>query len=154
MHRRSFLRLLGPTASLGLLAGCTGGDAAPEPNTQTTFPERTVEFPGGPKDPPAHPDTLTEDTAGEFVRTYERRYVYNQLWKSNESVVGVACELQRVENIDVGYKVIVSCEGQAKTGGSNDDSPVYSDYFNTARTYYIDDNTIIRNTTAEPRSNR
>lgn len=148
MRRRTYLRLLGLPAGVGLLSGCSGRFGASENGTRTPLPDETVDFPSGPKEPPERPASLTEATAREYVREYERRYVYNELWTNEDSVVGVACEGERVEYVGVGYRVVVSCRGQSKTGGSDPNATVvYGDWFETTRTYLVDDDSLIRRRT-------
>lgn len=145
MRRRTYLRLLAPPAGVGLLSGCSGRFGASENGTRTPLPDETVDFPSGPKEPPERPASLTEATVREYVREYERRYVYNRLWTNEDSVVGVACEVERAEDIDVGYSVVVSCQGQSKTGGSDpNETVVYGDWFETTRTYLVDGDSLIR----------
>lgn len=149
VHRRTLLQRLSQTATVGLLAGCT---AEPDPGSvgEPTTPAGGTTYPDGPKSPPERPDSLTEESVGGYIREYERGYIYNRIWMGEGSTVGVACDIDGVEAIDSGYRVDVSCSGSAKKA---DDTPatengtttvMYADYFETQTTYYIDEDTTIR----------
>lgn len=155
LPRRTFLRRLGQTATVALLAGCTSG---PDPTAESD-PGRVGEhttsyggssFPSGPKSPPDRPDDLTDESVGEYVREYERRYVYNKLWMGENSSVGVTCTIDAVEPTDGGYRVDVACSGSAKKAGgtpaeeNGTTTKIVADYFKTPATYYVDQDTTIR----------
>lgn len=161
LPRRSLIRRLGLTATVGVLAGCTAepGPTAESDQSAEYDPGRVGEhttrsdgsyFPGGPKDPPDRPESLTEESVDEYVREYERRYVYNKLWMGENSTVGVTCTIDAVESIDGGYRVDVACSGSAKKAGgtpaeeNGTTTEVIADYFKTPATYYVDEDTTIR----------
>lgn len=150
MKRRSSLRLLGVGTWSSLLAGCSGRLRPPPAPEQTPLPNETVAFPRGPKEPPARPSSLTEDSARVYVKEFEHGYVYNKLWVNEESVVGVTCQIERVEDISAGYKVVVSCQGSSKTEGPGPNATVvYGDWFKTSSVYFIDDSSLIRRRVTE-----
>lgn len=149
VHRRTLLLRLGQVATVGLLAGCT---AEPDPGRvgEHTTPTGGRDFPDGPKSPPDRPDSLTEESVGEHVREYERRYVYNQLWMGEGSTVGVTCNIDDVEATDDGYRVDVNCTGSAKKANgtpateNGTTTAIIADYFKTPIVYFVDEDTTIR----------
>lgn len=114
----------------------------------TPPPNRTVEFPDGPKERPERPETLTEESVGEFVKTHEYRYAYNQLWYNEHSEVHLDCELQSVTERDGWYEVTVSCTGYSNTGGETSGNEtateLHADWFTQTFVYSLDENSLIR----------
>lgn len=167
--------LLGSTASLavGLLGGCiasdgpgTAGTSTTEqstestttthstpPSTATPLPDRTVALPTGPKDPPERPESLTLETAQSYVREFEYRYVYNELWYHESTEVTLSCEVVDARELDVGYEVVVSCTGYSNTGDDSDSNGtvtmVHADYFTQVYTYRLDEDSLVRRPATE-----
>ncbi|WP_226011195.1 hypothetical protein [Halomicrobium salinisoli] len=158
--------ILAATALLLVLsAGCVGGPGATatsesptgESPTTTTVPttdaatppaDGEVAFPDGPKDRPERPSNLTEDSVGEFVRTHEYRYAYNQLWYSEHSEVTLDCEVRSVTARNGWYEAVVSCTGYSNTGGDRPGTEtateVHADWFTQTYVYYVDEDSIVR----------
>lgn len=119
------LRLALPVVlSLALVtAGCAGtptdGSTATttDESTPTTVqpPSGDVDFPDGPKDPPARPSTLNESSVREYVRTYEYRYAYNSLWINEYTDVTLDCRVDNVGQRAWGYEAVVTCTGYSNT---------------------------------------
>ncbi|SDM53772.1 hypothetical protein SAMN04487949_1999 [Halogranum gelatinilyticum] len=166
--------LLAATASfaVGVLGGCvardgggtadastenrTTSDRSPsaaqssESATATPLPDRTVALPDGPKTRPDHPDSLTLETARTYARKFEYGYVYNSLWYSESTEVTLSCEVVDAREVDVGYKVVVSCTGYSNTGGGGESdgnttaTMVHADYFTQVYTYLLDEDSVVR----------
>jgi len=121
------LRLALPALlSLALVtAGCAGtpadgSTATPTPTdestaTPTTTPSGDIDFPDGPKDPPARPSTLNESSVREYVWTYEYRYAYNSLWINEYTDVTLDCRVDDVSERSWGYEAVVTCTGYSNT---------------------------------------
>ncbi|MFB6097358.1 MAG: hypothetical protein ABEJ74_08220 [Haloferacaceae archaeon] len=167
---RSRRALLRASAAAGLLSltGCIAQsnpsspptddpDTTTEPAGTTTdtppgtpYPNRTVEFPEGPKSRPARPADLTRESVREFVHTHEYRYVYNSLWYNEHTDVSLECSVQSVEQRRDGYRAIVECTGSSNTGGNQLENStrtatqVHADYFTQTYVYYVDENSLLR----------
>ncbi|WP_318567181.1 hypothetical protein [Salinigranum marinum] len=134
MRSEAFL-LLG----LLVLAGCTGsvtdGSTASSPGvertptvetttaTATPFPNTTVAFPAGPKSRQALLETITAETAREYVVRHEYRYSYNELWSGPETEVGMSdasCGVRSTEPEASGYVVTVRCTAYVNEPSSGD----------------------------------
>jgi hypothetical protein len=121
----------------------------------TPLPDETVPFPDGPKRRPERPERLTLETARSFVRTHEYRYVYNQLWYDESTDVNLECEVLTAREVDVGYKVVVSCTGYSNTGGEQrpnstaTSTVVHADYFTQVYTYLLDEESLVRRRATE-----
>jgi hypothetical protein len=182
--RRSLLAATSSLA-LGLLGGCLAADSdgsnqsrqtssttvspsdssktpegSPSPDDGRTSPStslsnETVTFPDGPKARPERPETLTLATARSFVRDHEYRYVYNQLWYDESTSVSLDCEVVSARDVDVGYKVVVSCTGSSNTGGEPQPNStatstvMHADYFTQVHTYLLDENSLVRRRATE-----
>lgn len=153
-------------AAVLAVAGCVGAPgspASPTTGTDGETPESTtsatdtvepysdteVEWPDGPKERPERPETWSESAAREFVKTHEYRHVYNGLWYGPETDVTLECEVDDSEAVADGYEVTVSCTGYSNTQTVVDEggTPVemHADYFTQTYTYYVDDDSIVRN---------
>ena len=98
-----------PTATL------TGGSAGSATTTPTGPPTDTVDFPDGPKSPPARPSALDESSVRECVRTHEYRYAYNSLWFNEYTEVTLDCRVDGVTRRTWGYEAVVTCTGCSNT---------------------------------------
>ncbi|SFR86933.1 hypothetical protein SAMN05216559_0284 [Halomicrobium zhouii] len=172
MTAKSPLHLIALIALALLTAGCvqslagsptaTPTDTPPESvqsptdtptDVQTPPPNRTVELPEGPKERPERPETLTEDSVGEFVKTHEYRYAYNGLWYSEHSEVTLDCTLHGVTERDGWFEATVSCSGSSNTGGPAEGTEavteLIADWSTLTYVYYVDENSLIREGTNE-----
>jgi hypothetical protein len=148
------------------LAGCVGAPAqsgpengdTPESTTSATdtvepYSDTEVEWPDGPKERPDRPDEWSESAAREFVKTHEYRHVYNGLWYGPKTDVTLSCEIDDAEPVADGYEVTVSCTGYSNTQTVVDEggTPVemHADYFTQTYTYYVDEDSIVRNRAGE-----
>jgi len=164
LERRMFFTAV-IAAVLGL-AGCVGPPGGPASSTSDTDAPTTsdtetvdprsdteVEWPDGPKERPERPDEWTEATASEFVKTHEYRYAYNSLWYDDTSDVSLECETQGSEPAGDGYEVQVSCTGYSNSEVTVEEggTPVeqHADWFTQTFTYYVDDDSIVRNRAEE-----
>ena len=145
-------------AVLALSAGCVGspGDEATVPGSpgadetpdhDRPWPNRTVEWPDGPKQRPAWPPDPDAASVGAFVRDHEYGYVYNSLWFGEHTDVRASCEEPEVAERGGGWVVEVTC-----TGYSNSDVPTdstatpgpHADWFTRTYRYRVDEDTILR----------
>lgn len=152
-----------------LLAGCLGsvGDAASGTGTPTDgttratqtspdgtatatpYPNRSPAFPAGPKSEPDRPGELTADTVASFVKSYEFRYSYNDLWAGPGTEVGMSeqsCRVEAVEPRDPGYVVTVRCSAYVNepVGGDDSTRTRHADYPPWTVRYYVDENSLLR----------
>lgn len=158
--RRRVLRAV--TGAFAVLAGCLGGTSR-KPNdatstatvtttattttpTMTPFPDGSVDFPGGPKEPPERPDPLTAASVEGYVRAYEYRYVYNRLHRPDANRVSVNAGVNEVIETPVGFAVGVQARGHANWGGT---TTVHADFGGHPVTYLVDDDSTVR-LTGEP----
>jgi len=161
--RRTALLLTAVLALAFIAAGCVEGPAGSPTETPsdtvesptdtatdvaTPLPNRTVEFPDGPKERPERPEALTEDSVGEFAKTFEYRYAYNSLWYSEHSDVELDCTLEGVIERDGWYEATVSCTGYSNTGGETNGTEtateLHADWFTQTFVYSVDENSLIR----------
>jgi hypothetical protein len=163
LERRIFFTAV--LAAVLALAGCVGAPGGPASPTSDTDdpPESTtadtdtpeprsdteVEWPEGPKERPDRPAEWSESVAREFVQTHEYRHVYNGLWYGPATDVTLECEVDDSEPVADGYEVTVSCTGYSntKTVVEEGGTPVemHADYFTQTYTYYVDEDSIVRN---------
>jgi len=87
----------------------------PETPTATPLPPGSVDFPDGPKKPPARPDLLNASSVREYVRTVEYRVAYNSLWINEYTEVTLACRVDTVSEQPWGYEAVVTCTGYSNT---------------------------------------
>lgn len=161
--RRRLLRL-GSVALAVSLAGCASGaldagesegessTAASDPTTHalgvdTSLPdssesEATAEFPDGPKSPPERPAELTAGTAREYVETFERRWVYNRLYRDESSDIRQECGVDSVAERGAGFRVVVWCSAWANSGAA--ETTIHADYFTQYATYFVGPNSTVR----------
>lgn len=167
MTAKSSVPLIAVFALAVLAAGCVQGPAGSPTATptatpsetvespteiatdvQTPPPNRTVEFPGGPKERPERPETLTEESVGAFAKTHEYRYVYNRLWYSEHTEVTLDCTLEGVTERDGWYEATVSCTGYSNTGGETNGTetvaPHHADWFTQTYVYSVKEHSLIR----------
>jgi hypothetical protein len=162
-------------AALLVLAGCLGGappgTGAPSPDaadtdapddgspsettpaaaTYTPLPDRSTPFPEGPKSPPERPAELTAESLRSYLTTYERRWVYNEMYpgpnKNYEAHVS-DCEVRWLDERDVGYVAVVSCTAYAEyeTMPAENGTPVrvHADWFTQSFTYLVDEDAVVR----------
>jgi len=149
---------VGAPAESGSPTSDTDADDTPDPTTSDTATveprsDTEVEWPEGPKERPDRPAAWSESTAREFVKTHEYRYAYNGLWYGPKTDVTLECEIDDADPVADGYEVTVSCTGYSNTqtvveeGGT----PVemHADYFTQTYTYYVDDDSIVRQRAGE-----
>jgi hypothetical protein len=173
--------LVAVLAALTLLAGCLGApgseattvDASPPPTattqpppptetvtipttayevSYTPFPDAEPTFPDGPKSPPDRPSTLTAESVSEFVRTYERRWVYNSMYVADASdfTASVDCSVEHLTERDVGYVAVVGCTAYAEyytdrtPEGPETPAKVHADWFTQYFTYLVDEDSLVR----------
>jgi len=159
--------------ALVLLAGCVAGPAGQSETTsaqsemtgtntsaattdatpataERSFPNRTLDWPSGPKPVPDRPDELRADTVREFVNETEYRYAYNSLYYSTYSDVQVGCSVTDATAAGNGYVVWVRCYGYSNTRGeSGPNSTVtptrlHADWGSREVAYYVDENSLLR----------
>jgi hypothetical protein len=106
----------------------------------TTLSEGTHDLPDGPKSPPEPPETWNESTAEAYVIEYEKRHIYNSLYSSRVEKINTSCGVVKVEAINVGYRVVVLCEGVAYL----EDADYHGDYIGKRITYLVSEGTAIR----------
>lgn len=107
-------------------------DAAPTPSLVT--------FPDGPKAEPTRPDPLTRASVREYVRTYECRYAYNELYEGPRWTVDLTVDVQAVEETTDGYRVRVRSAGSAERGVGTTtptDTPVHADWGSREFVYVV-----------------
>lgn len=173
--RRRVLRL-GAGALAGSLAGClsgaldessdatTEGDATDEGGVtnatteQTTLPmgvdssipEGSASLPAGPKSRPERPSDLTAESVREYVRTFEYRYVYNELHADETTAVDVECGVESVEANGDWFRAVAWCSGYANA--ERDGETVHADAFAEYATYFVGpDSTVRREGRSRPR---
>lgn len=146
-----------PAALLGialLMAGCLGTPSGPvSPGstptatgtstvpTATPLPTGQVELPSGPYDRPERPPSLNRSAVREYVRTYEYRFAYNSLWRSERTDVNLECSVERVTERAWGYEVLVTCSGHSDTQPPETESPaVHADWFDQTFRYRVGEN--------------
>lgn len=140
--RRSLLATVGVgIASAGCLnaispSGSTTGSPTPLPNNRVSLPD-------GPKSPPEHPTALSVDSVREFVLLYEYRFVYNSLWRSDETAVSISCQVDDARSVDVGYSVTVTCSGRAETEADGN-TPIQDEWPRRTVTYLVDEDSVVR----------
>lgn len=139
-----------------LTAGCLGSPGTPTtagatptatstttPTAQppTPLPAGQVELPPGPYDRPERPPTLNRTAARAYARTYEYRFAYNSLWRSEHTDVNLACRVERLTERGWGYEVLVTCSGHSDTDPPETDSPeIHADWFDQTFRYHISEN--------------
>jgi hypothetical protein len=175
MDRRRFLGTVGAGFVIAL-AGCPGpggeGDdrsstsvgsgtnatpssvstpgTPPDTTTQTPFPGGEIDFPEGPKSAPSLPSSLDRERVTAFVRTYERRFVYNTLWIDEHSGVRVSCSVDGATRSGPGWRVLVSCRGSAHHGslmdrnGTVTETQITRDYVVRYFVYFVDEDSVYR----------
>lgn len=109
--------------------------------TMTPFPDGSVLLPDGPKEPPERPDELTAVTVEGYVRTYEYRYVYNRLYRSNVKRIEVSAGVSEVVETPVGFAVGVQARGWTNYGGT---TTVHADFGGHLITYLVDEDSTVR----------
>jgi hypothetical protein len=154
MARLATVALLVIVVSSGCLGSVPGDpigsstDPTSTTPTATPFPSGSTTLPRGPKSAPERPDTLTESSVSEYVRTYEYRYAYNALWYSEHSDVHLECTVEAVRERASGYAVTVSCTGYSTTGGDTEGTQtateLHADWFTQTYTYFVDGDTTRR----------
>lgn len=155
--RRRALRL-GAVALAGSVAGCVSGalkaeesggttesadettELADEPTTRPTgadrsLPEGSVEFPDGPTSPPERPADLTAESVRTYVQTYERRFVYNDLYRDDATEINAECGVDSVTRYGDGFRVVVWCSAYANY--DRDATTLHVDYFTQYATYFV-----------------
>jgi hypothetical protein len=118
----------------------------------TPFPDTEPTFPDGPKHPPDRPATPTEESVSEFVRAYERRWVYNSMYVEDASdfTASVDCSVEHLTERDVGYVAVVGCTAYAEyhtdrtPGGTETPAKVHADWFTQYFTYLVDEDSLVR----------
>lgn len=156
--------------ALALTAGCVGGPGGPpvaSPETADTpettvpgspgadetpdydqpWPNRTVEWPEGPKERPDWPADPDADSVAAFVREHEYNYVYNSLWYSENSEVEASCEEPTVDERGSGWVVSVTCTGYSDSAGTPAGDTTlapHADWFTQTYRYRVDEDTILR----------
>ena len=120
---------------------------------------RPVDFPDGPKSPPAVPSTLTAESVRTFVRTHEYRYAYNELWMGEGTEVSLDCSVRRVGRIDDGWRAIVRCTGYANRqaavpNGTSTATAVHADYFTQYWAYRVAEESVRRRRATETEAKR
>jgi hypothetical protein len=165
--RRRLLRL-GSVALAGPPAGCISGaldaersvpDDSTDASTTTSDPtthalaeesapsdssarEASVEFPAGPKSLPERPADLTAESVREYVRSFERRWVYNRLYRGESTEVHRECGVDSVEEYGEGFRVVVWCSAWADFGEG--ETTVHADYFTQYATYLVGPDATVR----------
>ncbi|WP_248897049.1 hypothetical protein [Haloplanus halobius] len=104
----------GGTATDTATGTATPTDTATPTATATATPAN-VDFPDGPREPPARPATLSASSVREYVETYEYRYAYNSLWINEYSEVTLDCRVDNVTQRSSGYEAVVTCTGYSNT---------------------------------------
>lgn len=149
-----------------VVAGCAGGaleatdsDAADATSTETqattdpvpapgpvgvgsAVPEGSVEFPEGPKDRPERPADLTAERVREYVRIFERRWVYNRLYRGDSTDVHRECGVDSIAAQGERFRVVVWCSAWANSGKGG--TTVHADYFTQYATYFVGANSTVR----------
>ncbi|WP_137287305.1 hypothetical protein [Halorussus salinisoli] len=157
---------LGAVALAGSVAGCTSGlldreseptetttgkqsadDSTSDPTTHalgvdTSLPEGSVEFPEGPKSRPERPADLTAESVREFVATFERRWVYNELYRDDSTTVHRECGVDSVAEYGEGFRVVAWCSAWANTGRG--ETTIHADYFTQYATYFVGPESTVR----------
>ncbi|WP_135825778.1 hypothetical protein [Halorussus ruber] len=162
--RRRLLRA-GTLALAGSLAGCVSGaldaeESADETEDSTTESEATrtpgedssvpegsknkasAEFPEGPKSRPERPADLTAESVREYVWAFERRWVYNLLYRDGSTDVHRECGVDSVEAYGEGFQVVVWCSAWANSGEG--ETTVHADYFTQYATYFVGPDSTVR----------
>lgn len=157
---------MGSVALAGSLAGCASGalDAeestgsgatAAESDSTTTaeptthelgadrsLPDGETTFPEGPKSPPERPADLTAERVREYVSTFERRWVYNRLYRGESTEVHRECGVDSVAEYGEGFRVVVRCSAWANSGAG--ETTIHADYFTQYATYFVGPNSTAR----------
>ena len=117
MYRRILAVLA--LVSLLLVAGClsaaTATEGNPEPDLTNTDDATQVPQPNErepvPRDLPAAPDTITAETVGPFVSSYEEIRMHNELVGAHSDLVslGTSCTVESVGPANGSYTVTVEC---------------------------------------------
>ncbi|UPW00473.1 hypothetical protein M0R88_18470 [Halorussus gelatinilyticus] len=165
--RRTALRLCA-VALAGSVAGCTSGtldeesgetatdeattdetatDATADATTHslgvdTSLPEGSVTLPEGPKSRPERPADLTAESVRAFVAAFERRWVYNELYRGESSSVHQTCGVESVREYGEGYRVVARCTAWVNSGTG--ETTVHADYFTQYATYFVGENSTVR----------
>ena len=161
--RRRVLRT-GSVLLAGSLAGCVSGaletresedGTATSDSNPTTHalgvdtsipgdsgPEATAEFPDGPKSPPERPANLTAESVRRYVRTFERRWVYNLVSSGEPTDIQQKCGVDSVAERGGGFRVVVWCSASATT--ESDGKTVHADYFRQYATYFVRSDSTVR----------
>ncbi|WP_135852664.1 hypothetical protein [Halorussus salinus] len=158
--RRTALRLCA-AALAGSVAGCAGaldgesGTSATDATTtdaeaetthalgvDTSLPEGSVEFPEGPKSRPERPADLTAESVREFVADFERRWVYNELYRGESSSVHRECGVESVREYGEEFRVVAWCSAWVNSGAG--ETTVHADYFTQYATYFVGPDSLVR----------
>lgn len=168
--RRGLLRL-GSVALAGSLTGCASGalkvresgdsnstadtadsTTASDPTThalgvETSLPdssgsEASVEFPDGPKSRPERPADVTAANVREYAKTFERRWVYNRLYRGKSTEIRQECGVDSVVKYGEGFRVVVWCSAWATTDRNG--TTIHADYFTQYATYFVGPNSTVR----------
>lgn len=155
MSRQTRRTLLASVALAAGGAGCLDslGSGPGRAGPSTPLPNRTVALPDGPKTPPERPASLSADSARELALLYEYRFVYNTLWRNDDSAVTLSCRVVDTSAFDHGYRVTVSCRGYAETEArsvpdASGPTPVRDEWPERTVTYLVDEDSVIRQTGA------
>lgn len=151
------------TVALLALAGCagpvadspatdsattsTGTPTATDTPTAAPYPDRTVAFPDGPKERPPLPETITRETARDYVLTHEYRYSYNGFWAGNGTEVGLSrasCHVDSTAATGDGYTVVVQCSGYVNEPVEGQTRTRHYDYPPWTVRYYVDGDSVLR----------
>ncbi|UPV74441.1 hypothetical protein M0R89_18155 [Halorussus limi] len=108
----------------------------------TSLPEGPVVFPEGPKSRPERPADLTAESVERYVETFERGWVYNELYRGASSSVHQECGVESVQEYGDGFRVVVWCSAWANSGSG--ETTVYADYFRQYATYFVGENSTVR----------
>ncbi|MFC4448316.1 hypothetical protein [Halorussus aquaticus] len=126
-------------------SAATGTDDEPTTHpvgVDTSLPEGSVEFPDGPKSRPERPAVPTAESVGTYVETFERRYVYNELYRDESTSVSLECGVDSVAAYGDGFRVVAWCSASADTHG--DGTTLHADYFTQYATYFVGPNSTVR----------
>mgnify|MGYP006273857919 FL=1 len=108
----------------------------------TSLPEGSVEFPEGPKSRPERPAVLTTASVREFVATFERRWVYNELYRGESSSVHQECGVESVREYGEGFRVVAWCSAWVNSGSG--ETTVHADYVTQYATYFVGPESLVR----------
>lgn len=115
-----------------------------------SLPTGSVEFPAGPKSRPERPADPTAERVREYVRTFERRRVYNRLYRDDSTAVRAECSVESVTAYGAGFRAVVRCSAWANT--ERDGTTLHADYFTRYATYFVGpDSTVRREGTSKTR---